>query len=130
MRYGIGILLALWLAEPAAGQPEETKRVEPVVVTATKIETPAVELGASVTVVNGEDLQTYHYSTVDEALRNVPGLEITRSGSLGKLSTLSIRGANSNQVQVLVDASDPTASQSAISAAQPVFDFGGIPRGE
>jgi len=122
MRYGIGILLALWLAEPAAGQPEETQRVEPVVVTATKIETPAVELGASVTVVNGEDFQTHHYSTVDEALRDVPGLEITRSGSLGKLSTVSIRGANSNQVQVLVDGvrvKSPTTGQVDLSDLSP-----------
>ena len=55
MRYAIGILLALLPAAPAAGQPEETKRVEPVVVTATKIETPVAELGASVSVVNGDD---------------------------------------------------------------------------
>ena len=31
---------------------------------------------------NGEDFQTYHYPTVDEALRNVPGVEIRRSGVL------------------------------------------------
>ncbi len=122
MRYAFGILMALSLAGPAAGQTEETKRVEPVVVTATKVETPARELGASVTVVNGDDFQTYHYSTVDEALRNVPGLEVTRSGSLGKLSTVFIRGANSNQVQVLVDGvrvKSPTTGQVDLSDISP-----------
>jgi len=122
MRYAIGVLLALLPAAPAAGQPEETKRVEPVVVTATKIETPVAELGASVSVVSGDDVQTYHYSTVDEALRNVPGLEITRSGSLGKLSTVFIRGANSNQVQVLVDGvrvKSPTTGQVDLSDISP-----------
>ncbi len=124
MRYGIGILLTLLVAAPAAGQTEEVTRVEPVVVTATKIETPASELGASVSVVDGDDVQTYHYTTVDEALRNVPGLEITRAGGLGKLSTVFIRGANSNQVQVLVDGvrvKSPTTGQvdlSDISADQ------------
>ena len=122
MRYGIGILLALLPAAPVAGQPEEVKRVEPVVVTATKIETPVAELGASVSVVNGGDVQTYHYSTVDEALRNVPGLEISHSGSLGKISTVFIRGANSNQVQVLVDGvrvKSPTTGQVDLSDISP-----------
>src|SRR5262245_7286513 len=101
MGYARGWLLLLLAAAPAAAQPEEeVKRVEPVVVTATKIETAVRELGASVSVVDGDDFQTYHYQTVDEALRSVPGLDITRSGSLGKLSTIFIRGANSNQVQV------------------------------
>src|SRR5262249_58734236 len=104
MRSSMVPAFVLLSAATAAGQtPEEVKRVEPVVVTATKVETPTRELGASITVVNGDDFQTYHYATVDEALRNVPGLEITRSGSLGKLSTVFIRGANSNQVQVMVD---------------------------
>src|SRR6266540_6032794 len=122
MRYGIGILLALLPAAPVAGQPEEVKRVEPVVVTATKIETPVAELGASVSVVNGGDVQTYHYSTVDEALRNVPGLEISHSGSVGKISTVFIRGANSNQVQVLVDGvrvKSPTTGQVDLSDLSP-----------
>ena len=122
MRYVIGVLLALLPAAPAAGQPEETKRVEPVVVTATKIETPQEQLGASVTVVNGEDVQTYHYPSLTEAIRNVPGLEVTQSGSYGKLSTLSIRGANSNQVQVLVDGvrvKSPTTGQVDLSDISP-----------
>src|SRR5206468_2427233 len=119
---GFAIVLALLLVAPAAGQTDEIKRVEPVVVTATKVETPVAELGASVSVVNGDDFQTYHYSTLDEALRNVPGLEVTRSGSLGKLSTLSIRGANSNQVQVLVDGvrvKSPTTGQVDLSDISP-----------
>jgi vitamin B12 transporter len=114
--------MALLLAEPAAGQTEETKRVEPVVVTATRIETPVAEVGASITVVNGEDFQTYHYATVDEALRNVPGLAVTRSGSLGKLSSVFIRGANSNQVQILVDGvrvKSPTTGQADLSDISP-----------
>jgi vitamin B12 transporter len=122
MRFVCGILSALLLAGPTAGQTEETKRVEPVVVTATKVETPVAELGASVTVVNGDDFQTYHYSSVDEALRNVPGLEVRRSGSLGKISSAFIRGANSNQVQVLIDGvrvKSPTTGQVDLSDISP-----------
>ena len=73
------------------------------VITATKTETPASQLGAAVTVVTGEEIDTRRYPTVDEALRQVPGVDIRRSGSFGKTTSISIRGANPNQVQVLVD---------------------------
>ncbi|HYB43449.1 MAG TPA: TonB-dependent receptor plug domain-containing protein, partial [Candidatus Methylomirabilis sp.] len=123
MRYGLSILAAVLLADPAgAQQPEETQQVDPVVVTATKVQTPASELGASITVVNGEDFQTYHYSTVGDALRNVPGLEVTQQGGYGKLTTVNIRGSNSNQVQILIDGvrvSSPTTGQVDLSDISP-----------
>ncbi len=94
-------LLLAGLAVPAVAQ--ETKTLEPVVVTGTRIETPAEQVGASVTIVEGEVFDTRHYPTVDEALRNVPGVEIRRSGAFGKTTSISVRGATPNQVQVLVD---------------------------
>ena len=103
MRQQFVWLLVLALIAPQAAHAQEPKSVDPVVVTATPVATPAEQLGASVSVVNGEDFQTYHYPTVDEALRNVPGVQIRRSGSYGKTTSVTIRGANSNQVQVLVD---------------------------
>jgi len=91
----------LMLAPRAVAQ--EVKRLEPVVVTATKVETPQERLGASVTVITEEELRTYNYDRIEDALRTVPGVEIQRSGSLGKTTSIKIRGAGSQQVQVLVD---------------------------
>jgi len=126
MRLGIAVVLAAWtlLATPAAAQMNmsPTRVVDPVVVTATKLETPAQQLGASVTVVDGEDFQTFHYPSVDEALRQVPGVEIRRSGSFGKTTSISIRGANPSQVQVLVDGvrvKSPTLGQAELSDISP-----------
>lgn len=122
MRRQLMGLLALSLAAPLAALAQEPKRVDPVVVTATPVETPAEQLGASVSVVAGDDFQTYHYPSVDEALRNVPGVEIRRSGSYGKTSSVTIRGANANQVQVLVDGlrvKSPTLGQVDLSDISP-----------
>jgi vitamin B12 transporter len=96
------------LAQPARPVPPArpapaVQPVEPVVVTATKVETPAERVGASVTVVTEDEIRTLNIGTVEEALRRVPGVEIQRSGGLGKTSSITIRGANANQVQVLVD---------------------------
>lgn len=122
MRQHLMWLLVLALMAPLAAHAQEPKRVDPVVVTATPVETPAEQLGASVSVVNGEDFQTYHYPTVDEALRSVPGVEIRRSGAYGKATSVTIRGANANQVQVLVDGlrvKSPTLGQVDLSDISP-----------
>jgi vitamin B12 transporter len=122
MRQHSGWFLVLALMAPPAAHAQESKSVDPVVVTATKVATPAEQLGSSVTVVNGEDFQTYHYPTVDAALRNVPGVEIRRSGSYGKTMSVTIRGANANQVQVLVDGlrvKSPTLGQVDLSDISP-----------
>src|SRR5215831_16306607 len=123
MRYAPVVIPAFLLATAtAAAETDDTRKIDPVIVTATKVETPREEIGASVSVVNGDDFQTYHYPSVDEAMRNVPGLEITRSGSYGKLSTLTIRGANANQIQVLVDGvrvKSPTTGQVDLSDISP-----------
>ena len=122
MRQHLMWLLVLALMAPLTAHAQEPKRVDPVVVTATPVETPAEQLGASVSVVNGEDFQTYHYPTVDEALRSVPGVEIRRSGAYGKTTSVTIRGANANQVQVLVDGlrvKSPTLGQVDLSDISP-----------
>lgn len=122
MRRQLVWLLALSLSAPVVARAQEQKSVEPVVVTATKVETPAEQIGASITVVDGEEFQTYHYPTVDEALRSVPGVDIRRSGAYGKTSSISIRGANANQVQVLVDGvrvKSPTLGQVDLSDLSP-----------
>ncbi len=116
-------IVALVVAATAlAAAAQEVKKLEPVVVTATKTETPAGQLGASVTIVTEDDFKTYHYPTVDEALRQVPGLEIRRSGSFGKTTGITIRGANTKQVQVLVDGvrvKSPTLGEVDLSDISP-----------
>jgi vitamin B12 transporter len=117
---GLGALGVMVTMTGALAQ--ESRKLEPVVVTATTVETPAEQLGASVTVVDGADFQTRHYPTVDEALRKVPGVEIERSGSFGKTTSISIRGLNANQVQVLIDGvrvKSPTLGQVDLSDISP-----------
>jgi len=122
MQFILVLATALLIAAGIAAEAQETKKVDPVVITATGVETPKEQLGVAITVVDGQDFQTYHYETVDDALRNVPGVDIRRSGSLGKSTSVSIRGANSNQVQVLVDGvrvKSPTLGQADLSDLSP-----------
>src|SRR5205809_8079158 len=99
------VLLAALLPQAEA---QEQRTLEPVVVTATKLEEPQERLGAAVSVITEDDPKVYNYETVGDALRQIPGAESQRSASLGKLTTLTIRGSSTSQVQVLVD--DMTAN--------------------
>lgn len=111
---------------PTLGEAQDTrpeaKSVDPVVITATKVETPVSETGAAVTVIPGDDFKTYHYATVGDALRRVPGVDVRQSGSFGKTTSISIRGANPSQVQVLVDGvrvKSPTIGQAELVDISP-----------
>jgi vitamin B12 transporter len=118
----LGTALVAMLAAAAPAGAQETKKVDPVVVTATMVDTPAEQLGVALTVVTGEDLKTYNYPTLDGAFRNIPGVNVVQQGGSGKLTTLSIRGANSSQVLVLVDGvrvSSPTLGQTDLSDISP-----------
>src|SRR5688572_1803449 len=79
------LLTLLWLAattSPATAQaPEETPRLEPVVVTPTRIEQKAGETPASVTVITRPDIATTPAQTVDDLLRQVPGFSLFRRTS-------------------------------------------------
>lgn len=88
---------------PASAAAQEIRQTDPVVVTATKLAEPRSQVGATVTVITEEELKTYNYLSVDDALRQVPGVEVQRQGSFGKLSEVRIRGTGTQQVQVLVD---------------------------
>src|SRR5215217_5473472 len=60
-------------------------------------------VGAAVTVLSGERLREQGIPTVAEALRSVPGLAVTQTGSRGGLTTVSIRGADARNLLVMID---------------------------
>jgi vitamin B12 transporter len=100
-------ILTLTCIVPVTIRAQEEKRtparVDPVILTATKIETPQERLGASVSVIMEEDLRAGNYTRVEDVLRTVPGVEVVRQGGPGRTTSVTMRGANSNQVQILVD---------------------------
>ncbi len=97
------VLLSLFLDKfvLAAEPPEQT--LAPVVVTATRTESSPQEATTSISVITADDIRREGAVTVVDALRNVPGLDMVQSGSLGSTASLFVRGANSNQVLVLLD---------------------------
>ncbi|MGE0682390.1 MAG: TonB-dependent receptor plug domain-containing protein [Candidatus Binatia bacterium] len=88
---------------PESQQQPYFSHMQPVVVTATRTETPLQETAASITVVGEDDIQRQQANTVADALRIVPGLDFTPNGSRGTTTNILIRGAESDQTLVLID---------------------------
>ncbi len=76
---------------------------ETVVVTATRTEAPAGLVGASVTAFTAADLERRRAPLVADLLRTSPGATIVQSGGLGNLTSLFVRGGESNHNKVLLD---------------------------
>jgi len=115
---GTALALAL-LAQPVRAQ-DNAVVLPPIVVSATTVPTPASELGSSVTVVTGDDLQREQLRTVPDALKKVPGLDIVQTGGPGGQTSVFMRGTNANHVKVLIDGID-VGNPSITNGA---FDFG------
>jgi vitamin B12 transporter len=90
-------------AEGSAPREQEAHPLEPVVVTATMAPTPRERLGAAVTVITGDEITQYDYDRIEDAFRQVPGVQVQTSGSPGKATSLSIRGGGSQRSLVLID---------------------------
>jgi vitamin B12 transporter len=82
---------------------KEPQKLPPVVVTATRIEQPISEIGTTVTVVDDEQIQSQKIQSVENVLRQVPGVVVTQSGSPGTIADVSIRGSTPSQTLIMVD---------------------------
>src|SRR5512141_96446 len=99
-------LAAVLLAFPAAAaaqQPTDTVELAPVVITPTRRPAGLGRVTQATTVITGEELRTRGITFVADALRDVPGAAVVQVGSFGGVTSLFLRGGNSNYVKVLVD---------------------------
>jgi vitamin B12 transporter len=87
-----------WAADPTPTEP-----LPPMVVTATRTEVPLNQLTTSVTVITAEEIRERQAELVSEVLRDVAGVNVVQTGSMGTTTSVFIRGSAPNQVLVLID---------------------------
>lgn len=92
-----------------------------IVVSASQAPTEASKVGAAVTVVSGAELRAKGVTTVADALRFVPGVQVTATGSPGTVTQVRIRGAEANHLMVLIDGVEVN------SLGDGGFDFADLP---
>jgi vitamin B12 transporter len=98
-------LLAAACALGAAGASAQPGPVQlaPVVTTATRLPESSAVSGTAIDVVSGVDLARQQLATFADALAGVPGAPAFPTGQAGAVTSLFLRGANSNQTLFLVD---------------------------
>ena len=115
-------ILGLILQAMASGQLQaaDEDSLEAVVVTATRIPTPEIQVASSMTVVTAEDIAARQERTLPDVLKDVPGLNVVQSGGPGAQTSVFMRGTDSNHTKVLVDGIDVSDP----SNPNATFDFG------
>jgi vitamin B12 transporter len=114
------------LGFPACAVAQGAPEILPdIVVTAGRVEQPLTQTGSAITVVGAQDLARSNPTSVADALRAVPGLDLTETGGPGGNTAVRLRGANAGQTLVMIDGvrvNDP-------SSAPGEFDFSMVPAG-
>lgn len=125
MRKILSLALVGMLIQPIIASASDLTTLEPVVVTATKVETPTREVASSVTVITAEEIEEKQQDTVLEALRDVPAVDVVQSGGKGQQTSVFIRGANSEHTLVLIDGievNDPISPSKSFNFANLTTD--------
>ena len=68
--------------------------------------TPVDQIASSVTVITAKDMERDQRRTAPDALATVPGLNVVQSGGPGGLTSVFMRGTNSNHTKILIDGID------------------------
>ena len=117
-------------APPTPPQPANSQ--SEIIVTGSRVATPADDVAANVTVLSREDFEVEKPRQLADILRRVAGVHIDQVGGRGGTGSLYLRGADPNYTLVLVDGvrvNDPTNARGG-SFDFSTFDVADIERVE
>jgi len=92
------IIIVVFFNAPAYAQPQDDE-----VITPNRLRQPLRTIPQSITIITKEEIRRQHAVTLEEVLRNVPGVQVVGSGTIGEETNVRIRGSEFNQVLILVD---------------------------
>jgi vitamin B12 transporter len=103
--YATGTVACLVLSPiyGAAHAQSGPQQLPDLVITADRTPEPIGSTGSAISVVSGETLTTSNPASIGDALRSVPGLQVTQAGGPAGTTGVMLRGANTGQTLVLID---------------------------
>lgn len=108
-------------ADSPTAADEAAERLPEIVVSASRTPLEARAAGSAVTVITAEELERKQVRVLSDVLREVPGVAVSRLGTVGAQTQVRIRGAEGNHTLVLIDGvevNDPSGGSE--------FDFGDL----
>lgn len=109
-----------WAQDSAVAAPETAPNDKLIVVTATGSDQPIDKTGQSVSVIGKEEIESIQGPDLTRVLERLPSVNFSRNGPLGSSTSMFVRGANSEQLLVLVDG----VRMADVAAPSGGFDFG------
>ena len=94
---------AISISSVACLSQAELLEVNPVVVSASRIEQPLSKVLSSVSVITRQDIEKSQSPTLADLLQGEAGFEFGRNGGVGSTTSFFLRGQNSTSVLVMVD---------------------------
>ena len=122
-------LLTAMVHLQAEQETSATEESEHLVVTAHRISLLEDQIGSAVSVLDGEALERQPVSFVVDLLRDLPGVAVSRTSTYGSLTSVRVRGGESNHLLVLVDgveANDPVGGNAFAFSSLTRFDVGRV----
>ncbi len=116
--YALFLSLPVMLPSVAVqAQTEPDIMLPSLVVTPDRVPTDADKVTGTVTVITNKEMQDRQLRTATDVLSTVPGISVQQSGGPGTLTSVFVRGSNSNHVLVLIDGvnvADPSSPNGAV----------------
>ena len=102
---GLPLVFSLLASTTLAAEPvaDTNQDMEEIVVTANRISGTLDEIGSSIEVITAEDIARTQEMSVADVLRQVSGVSMSRTGGLGAVSNIRIRGAETGQAIVILN---------------------------
>lgn len=120
-RTSLAVAIAMALPSLAAAQattPETATDLDTVVVTGTRTAVTVDQSLAAVEVIDREEIERSQAHSLPDLLRGRAGINIANQGGLGKLSSVFLRGSESNHALVLIDGVRVGSATSGLVAFQ------------
>jgi vitamin B12 transporter len=101
--YSVVAMLFIVITSSLAVAQEKTTKLNEVIVTATKTDKDPNDVTQPVSVISGDEIRKSGATDVATAIQNATSVYIDSYGTPGSVQSVSIRGASSAQILVLVD---------------------------
>lgn len=75
----------------------------PISITASRTDIPVEKVSGALTIITRQEIEQRNAVFVSDLLQSVPGVNVSRSGGSGALTQIRLRGAEANQVLVIID---------------------------
>lgn len=86
-----------------ASNSQADQQLADILISANHIPIQAHSVTADYHVITAEDIAEKHYRTLDAAIQSLPGVQISRNGGLGSVTSIFMRGQSNNASLILVD---------------------------